>query len=309
MAREITHKTHYKQNLPDKIFMAVVYLTLILTFLVTLYPLIFTVSASISDPSAVSSGEMILWPVRVNFDGYKHLLGYKDIWVGYANTIFYTVAGTALNLLVTLPAAYALSRKDLKGRNFLMAIFVVTMYFSGGMIPGYLNMKSFHLLNTRAVMLVSGLVSVYNMIVCRTFFASSIPWELHEAACLDGASDAKTFTKVILPLSKPIMAVMTLYYGVTHWNGYFDAMIYLRDRDKFPLQMILREILAESQGIVNVLSETTDTATFQALMQQQDVANQLKYAVIIVATLPMMVAYPFLEKHFAKGVMIGSVKG
>ena len=309
MAREITHKTHYKQNLPDKIFMAVVYLTLILTFLVTLYPLIFTVSASISDPSAVSSGEMILWPVRVNLEGYKHLLGNKDIWIGYANTIFYTVAGTALNLLVTLPAAYALSRKDLKGRNFLVAIFVVTMYFSGGMIPGYLNMKSFHLLNTRAVMLVSGLVSVYNMIVCRTFFASSIPWELHEAACLDGASDAKTFTKVILPLSKPIMAVMTLYYGVTHWNGYFDAMIYLRDRDKFPLQMILREILAESQGIVNVLSETTDTATFQALMQQQDVANQLKYAVIIVATLPMMVAYPFLEKHFAKGVMIGSVKG
>ena len=289
--------------------MTIVYLFLILFFLMTLYPIIFVVSASVSDPVAVSSGKMLLLPVGLNFQGYEHLLAYKDIWVGYANSLFYTVVGTILNLLVTLPAAYALSRKDLKGRNFLMGIFVVTMYFGGGMIPSYLNMKSLHLLNTRWILLISGLVSVYNMIVCRTFFGSSIPWELHEAACLDGASDAQTFTKVVLPLSKPVMAVMTLYYGEAHWNAYFNAMIYLRDRVKFPLQLILREILIEAQGVTDILSEVTDAEALKAMMQQQDVANQLKYAVIIVATVPMLIIYPFLEKYFAKGVMIGSVKG
>lgn len=190
-----------------------------------------------------------------------------------------------------------------------MSIIVITMYFSGGLIPSYLNVKSFGLLNTRTVMVVLGAVSAYNLIVARTFFASTIPWELHEAAYLDGANDFSVFTKVVLPLSKPIMVVMMLYYGVGHWNSYFNAMIYLKDTEKFSLQLILRQILLQAQSISNTLMESVDAETMKALLAQQDTANQLKYAVIVIATVPMLILYPFLEKNFAKGVMIGSVKG
>lgn len=302
-------KKHMKMGKVDAIFMGVVYVTLFLMFVVTLYPMIFVLSASFSDPKMVATGKMVLFPVGFTVEAYKYLLKYTDLWVGYANTIFYTVCGTALNLLVTIPAAYALSRKDLKGRDILMGVFVVTMYFSGGLIPGYLNIKSFHLLNTRTVMLITGMVSAYNLIVARTFFATTIPWELHEAAYLDGANDTTVFTRIVLPLSKPIMAVMLLYYGVEHWNSYFNAMIYLRDNIKFPLQLVLRQILIQAQGISGSLTEGVDAETMKALMAQQDTANQLKYAVIVVATVPMMIVYPFLQKHFEKGVMIGSVKG
>lgn len=304
-----TKKKHYRMTLGDKVLMAFIYTFLILFFVATLYPVLFVASASISDPAAVSSGKMVLWPIGINFDGFKHLMSLPEIWLGYGNTFFYTIVGTLIDLLVTIPAAYALSRRDLGGRNFLMGIFVVTMYFSGGLIPGYLNMRSFGLINTRWVILLSGAVSVYNLIVSRTFFASSIPWELHEAAWLDGASNAKVLRTVVLPLSKPILAVMTLYYGVGHWNTYFNAMIYLRDRDKYPLQLFLREILTEAQGLANILQENMDADAAAEMMRQQDMANQLKYAVIIVATVPMLVLYPFLQKYFEKGIMIGSVKG
>lgn len=303
-------KRRIKMTVQDRIFMSVTYLLLASIFLVTLYPMIFVLSASFSDPKMVSAGKMILWPVGLSTAGYEYLLQLREIWTGYANTIFYTVLGTALNVLVTIPAAYALSRKDMKGRGFIMGIFIVTMYFSGGLIPGYLNIKSMGLLNTRMVLLISGLVSTYNMIVARTFFASTIPWELHEAACLDGASDFQTLRKVVLPLSKSILAVMVLYYGVSHWNSYFEAMIYLRDRGKYPLQLILREILVQAQGLSSMMSDSgMDPEAYEALTQQQDMANQLKYAVIVVATVPMLLVYPWLEKYFAKGVMIGSVKG
>lgn len=302
-------KKRMKMTRADIIFMAFTYTILVLIFVVTLYPMIFVLSASVSDPKMVSFGKMVLWPVGITLDGYKYLLDYKDIWVGYANTFIYTIGGTFLDLLVTIPAAYALSRKDLKGRGFFMAMFVVTMYFNGGLIPTYLNVKSLGLLNTRAVMMILGLVSTYNLIVARTFFASTIPWELHEAAYLDGASDFKTFIKVVLPLSKSILAVMLLYYGVTHWNSYFNAMIYLRDNTKYPLQMILRQILLQANAMNNTMLEGADAETFKALLAQQDTANQLKYAVIVVSTVPMLILYPFLEKYFAKGVMIGSVKG
>lgn len=298
-----------KMSGQDMIFMCIVYLILTCVFVLTLYPMLFVLSASFSDPKMVSTGNMILWPVGVNLDGYKHLLKYQDIWVGYANTIFYTVGGTVLNLFATIPAAYALSRKDMKGRNIIMGLFIVTMYFGGGLIPGYLNMKSLGLLNTRTVMLIGGLVSAYNLIVSRTFFTNTIPWELHEAAWLDGASDFQAFTKVVLPLSKPILAVMMLYYGVGHWNTYFGAMIYLKDREKYPLQLILREILAEAQTLAASFENAVDAEEIRALLQQQDLANQLKYALIVVSTLPMLLIYPSLEKYFAKGVMIGSIKG
>jgi len=227
----------------DRIFLGTVYLLLFAYFVLMLYPLVYVFSASLSDPHAVASGQMVLWPIEPSWQAYDYILHYKEIWLGYANTIFYTVAGTALNLIVTLPCAYALSRKDMVGRGLLMTFFVITMYISGGIIPSYLNLNELGMLNTRWALLLPGVLSVYNMIVARTFFSNSIPWELHEAAFLDGCSDFKMFTKVVLPLSSPIIVVLMLYYGVGHWNAYFNAMIYIQDRSLFPLQVFLREIL------------------------------------------------------------------
>ncbi len=311
MKRNMERKKTIKKKISgsDRAFVSFNYLFLIIIFIITLYPLIFVASASISSPAAVASGKVILLPKDITYQGYIYLAGYKELWIGYGNTLFYTVVGTLLNLLFTIPAAYALSRRDMAGRNVIMAIFIFTMYFSGGLIPIYLNMKSLHLLNTRAVLLLGGLVAVYNLIVSRTFFGNTIPWELHEAAQIDGASDIKTFTRIILPLSRPILAVMTLYYGVGHWNSYFSAMIYIQDRKKFPLQLFLREVLTQSKMASEVLIEIADAEAVQAMLQLQDTANLLKYAVIIVSTLPMLLIYPWLQKYFEKGVMIGSVKG
>ena len=303
-------KRRMKLSVGERIFNTVNFLFLTTMFIITLYPLIYVVSASISNPTAVASGKMILWPIEPTLDGYNFVFKYKEIWTGYGNTIFYTVVGTLLNLLVTLPAAYALARKDMAGRGFIMTMFIVTMYFGGGLIPGYLNMNSFGLVNTRAVMLIGGLVNTYNLIVARTFFANSIPWELQEAAYLDGASTFKLFMKVVLPLSAPIIVVMTLYYGIAHWNQYFSALVYLRDRDLFPLQIILREILTQSQLSADALNEGGYTAAEIAEMQRMsDTANRMKYCVIVLSAAPMLAIYPWLQKYFAKGVMVGSVKG
>ncbi len=294
----------------EKVFCAVNYIFLACLFVITLYPLLYVLSASFSDPVAVASGKMVLWPIEPSLGGYEFIIKYKDIWTGYANTIFYTVAGTILNLLFTLPAAYALARKDMAGRGFIMTLFIITMYFGGGLIPGYLNMNSFGLVNTRASMLVVGLVSAYNLIVARTFFANSIPWELQEAAYLDGASTFKLFTKVILPLSSPIIVVLTLYYGINHWNQYFNAMVYLKDRELFPLQIILKEILTQSQLSAKALAEGGfEPAEIAEMQRMTDTANRMKYCVIIVSTVPMLAIYPWLQKYFAKGAMVGSVKG
>ncbi len=293
----------------DKIFGFFNSLFLIVMFIIALYPIIFVLSASISDPQMVSTGKMLLWPVGVTWSGYEKLFIYKDLWVGYGNTVFYTICGTTLNLLATLPCAYALSRRDFTPRSIVMIFFMFTMFFGGGMIPGYLNVRDLGLVNTRFYILIHGLISVSNMIVCRTFFANTIPWEMQEAAMLDGASDFGLFTKIILPLSKPIIAVMSLYYGVGRWNSYFTEMIYLKDRSKFPLQLILKEILADAQLSAEQLGEMTDVEEILAMLKKQDTANLLKYCVIVAATLPMMLIYPWLQKYFEKGVMIGSVKG
>lgn len=282
---------------------------LVVMFIVALYPIIFVLSASISDPHMVNTGKMLLFPVGITWKGYEKLFVYKDLWVGYGNTVFYTVCGTVLNLLATLPCAYALSRRDFRPRNMVMIFFMFTMFFSGGMIPGYLNVRDLGLVNTRFFILIHGLISVSNMIVCRTFFANTIPWEMQEAAMLDGASDFGLFTRIILPLSKPIIAVMSLYYGVGRWNSYFTEMIYLKDRSKFPLQLILKEILADAQLSADQLGNMTDVEEILDMLQRQDTANMLKYCVIVAATLPMMLIYPWLQKYFEKGVMIGSVKG
>lgn len=231
-----------------------------------------------------------------------------DLRVFYANTIYYTVAGTILNVFATAMAGYALSRRDMPGRGFILTLFVITMYFSGGMIPSYLNMKELGLTNTRTLMLIMGLVGVTNIIICKTFFATSIPWEMHEAAFLDGADDMKIFSKVILPMSKPILAVTTIMHAVGHWNNYFTAMIYLKDEKLYPLQMFLREILMKSQ-IASSMVGGEDGDSIVSMIVEQNIANQMKYALIVVATVPILATYPWLEKYFEKGFTIGSVKG
>lgn len=304
------NRQRIRQSRGDRVFGIVNGAVLALIFIITLYPMLYVLSASFSDPNAVASGKMVLLPVQPSLQAYAYILQYNDIWTGYANTIFYTVVGTVINLAVTLPCAYAFSRRDFKGRSVLMPLFIVTMYFQGGLIPSYLNMRSLGLVDTRMALLILGAVSVYNLIVARTFFANSIPWELHEAAFLDGCSDFKLFFSIVLPLSAPITVVMLLYYGIAHWNSYFNAYIYLRNRSLYPLQVFLREILTMG----SFMSEISDLGACSAediayFTKQAETANMMKYAIIVVSTLPMLIIYPFLEKYFAKGVMIGSVKG
>ncbi len=292
----------------DRFFITMIYFVLIILFVLVLYPIIFVISASFSDPDMVTSGKMILWPVGFTMSGYHYVFGYKEIWTGYANTMFYTLFGTLLSLAATLPCAYSLSRKDLTGRKFVMTLFIITMYFGGGLIPTYLNYQSFGLINTRTIILISGMVSAYNIIVCRSFFMTTIPWELQESANIDGCGDFKTFTLIVLPLSKPIIVVIALFNAVGHWNGYFSAMIYLQNRSLYPLQLFLREILVMSQINTAVLLSAT-AEEVESLLRQAKTANLLKYAVIVISTIPMMIIYPWLQNFFAKGVMIGSIKG
>lgn len=305
------HISKVRQSRGDRAFGIVNGLLIALSFAITLYPLIYVISASISSPDAVASGRMILWPVDITWKGYQYILQYGDIWTGYANTLFYTLVGTSINLIVTLPCAYGLSRRDVPFRGLVMTLFLITMYISGGLIPGYINLSEMHMINTRWVLLLPGAVSTYNLIVARTFFANTIPWELHEAAFLDGCSNIRLFLKIVLPLSAPIVVVMTLYYGVAHWNSYFNAMIYLSDRSKYPLQVFLREILTKGQFAADAIQSGASFTEEEmiAMMKETETANLIKYCVIIVSTVPMMILYPFLQRFFTKGVMIGAVKG
>lgn len=305
------HISKVRQSRGDRAFGIVNGLLIALSFAITLYPLIYVISASISSPDAVASGRMILWPVDITWKGYQYILQYGDIWTGYANTLFYTLVGTSINLIVTLPCAYGLSRRDVPFRGLVMTLFLITMYISGGLIPGYINLSEMHMINTRWVLLLPGAVSTYNLIVARTFFSNTIPWELHEAAFLDGCSNIRLFLKIVLPLSAPIVVVMTLYYGVAHWNSYFSAMIYLSDRSKYPLQVFLREILTKGQFAAEAIQSGASFTEEEmiAMMKETETANLIKYCVIIVSTVPMMILYPFLQRFFTKGVMIGAVKG
>ena len=289
--------------LSDKIMRAVVYALMFILILIILYPLIYVVSSSFSSGEAVTSGKVLLWPVDFSLQGYKAVFAYKQVWVGYRNTIFYTVVGTLLNLTLTIMAAYPLSRKNFQGRNFYMTLFLITMFFSGGIIPNYILMTKLHLTNTRWALILSGSISVYNMIIMRTFFQNSIPNELLEAAKIDGITDIGYLFKVVLPLSKSILAVITLYYVVGHWNSYFNAMLYLRDESLYPLQLVLRSIL--NVGKID-LSQITDA---EIIKQMRGLSDLMKYSLIIISSAPIIIAYPFVQRFFEKGVMIGSVKG
>lgn len=304
----VIKKSTIKESKTDRIFLGFVYVLLIFALVIVAYPLIYITSASISDPSVVNSGEMWLWPKEVTFEGYTTILRNQDIWRGYFNTVIYTVVGTALNLFVTIPAGYVLSRKDFPLKGIFTKMMVITMFISGGMIPSYILVNNLGLTNTMWALILPGAASVYNIVVTRTFFQSSIPDELTEAAVMDGATNFKIFTAVILPLAKPIVAVMALFYGVGHWNQYFQALLYIDDRSKYPLQMVLREILV-LQDLSSNPSTMMSEATAEYLNQQQNLSAIIKYGVMIVATLPIIMVYPFLQKYFVKGVMLGSLKG
>jgi len=299
-------KLKYK-NKADLVFDSLNYILMFGVLVIILYPLIYVVSASFSDPYKVSSGEMWLLPKGFTLEGYKRLFNYSEIWLSYLNTIFYTVVGTTFNLAVTLPCAYSLSRKDFQGKGLIMLIIVITMFFSGGLIPSYINIKNLKLLNTRLIIIIGGATSAYNIIVSRTFFATTIPNELQEASKIDGCSNWKLFIKIVLPLSKPLIAVMALFFGVGHWNSYFGPMIYLRDRKLFPLQLILREILIQSKVSAEMVAVDSDMAL--AVEELARISEMIKYTSIIVATVPMLILYVFLQKYFVKGVMIGAIKG
>ncbi|MBW7453110.1 carbohydrate ABC transporter permease [Paenibacillus sepulcri] len=298
-----------KETRADKLFVLMNYIYLFIALIVVLYPVLFIISASVSDPKYVSSGEMWLLPKGLNLDGYSRVFGNSKIWSGYLNTVIYTVLGTALNLFVTLPAAYALSRSDFAGRGLFMGLILVTMFFGGGLVPTYLLVKSLGLMNTMGALILPAAASVWNIVVARTFFQTTVPRELQEAAHIDGCTNTGLFLRIILPLSGPIIAVMALFYGVMHWNSYFNALIYLNTESKYPLQLILRQILV----LQEMSAETTGAAVSgdmaAAMNNKAEVASLVKYAAIVVSTLPIIAVYPFLQRYFVQGVMIGSVKG
>ncbi len=292
-----------RQSTGDRVFEIVNTALLALILLVILYPLWFVVIASVSDPAKVVAGDVLLWPAGVSFEAYRMVFRDSMIMTGYRNTLYYTLLGTAINLVMTVLAAYPLSRKDWVGRGFFMALVMFTMFFSGGTIPTYLLMNDLGLINTTWAIVLPGAVSVYNAIVMRTFFINSIPLELQEAAQVDGCSNTRLLLRIVLPLSKPILAVMVLFYGVAHWNAFFGALIYITESDRYPLQLVLRSILIQNTASQDMLGEV-DTLGNRVML-----AETIKYALIIVSTLPMMVLYPFLQRFFEKGVMVGSVKG
>ncbi|ETY71810.1 carbohydrate ABC transporter permease [Bifidobacterium moukalabense] len=297
-------KVHQKKTVSDWIVDIVIWTVLALTVAAIIYPIWFVIIASVSNQTMVNQGKVSILPVGMSFGGYAKVFADSRIWVGYRNTIVYSVLGTALNMLVTIPAAFALSRREFKPRRVILFLLTFTMFFSGGLIPSYLLYKQLGLLDSMWVFILPGAVSVWNLIIARSFFESSIPEDLHDAAQIDGLGYFGYFLKIVLPLSSAILAVLALYYFVGHWNDFFTGLVYIRDNDKLPLQNVLRSIL-----LANQTGMTGQNSGGMDLIQQRDFANQIKYGVIIVSTLPLLVIYPFLQKYFNKGVMIGAVKG
>ena len=289
-------------SIGDKAFDSIIYIISTVCVLMCLYPLYLVVINSFSDPYAVARGEVYLFPKGFSLEAYVEAFKNGNIMRGYANSLFYTVVGTVLNMVMTIPAAYALSKPKLAGRNVFMMIIVFTMYFGGGLVPHYLLLRGMGLLNTRMVVLLNGAVVSTNLIVARTFFASSIPRELEEAAEIDGCSGPKTFLQIVLPLSKAMIGVIVLYYAVARWNNFSSSLYYQpRKPEYYSLQMVLRDMLTVMKGAAAIESELAE--------HYANVYNQIKYSVIVIASLPLMILYPFLQKYFDKGVMLGSVKG
>lgn len=289
-----------RRHLGDKVFYLINSIILGLLALIILYPLYFIIIASISDPDAVLAGKVVLYPVNITLSGFHKIIERQDVWRGYLNTIIYTAITVILSLVVTVPAGWALSRKTLPKKKLFMVFFIIPMFFGGGLIPFYNVMSSLHLINSMWAVILPSILSVWNLFMTKTFFESSIPEGLIEAAKIDGAGQFRIFLSVVLPLSKAILAVMALYYAVGQWNSYFNAMIFIQNEDLYPLQLVLKEILIASESTVGGSGET--------ILEQFRLANQLKYVSVIVSSVPVLMLYPFVQKYFAQGAMIGSLK-
>jgi multiple sugar transport system permease protein/putative aldouronate transport system permease protein len=294
-----------KDTRGDRIFMVINYLALTILLLIVLYPLIYILSASFSDPRAVTSGRVWLWPVEPTLRGYEAIFKNKLLVSGFANALFYTIVGTLINVVMTILAAYPLSRPDLPGRGILTLIFFFTTLFSGGLIPSYLVVRDLGMINTRWAMLIPGALAVWNVLIMRTYFQTSIPRELYEAAQLDGCDEFTYLRSVVLPLSGPIIAVVALFYAVGHWNAFFNALIYLTSKELWPLQLVLRDILVQNNVDPSMLSGLD----VKEMILRQTLRESLKYSLIVFATVPLLLVYPFVQQHFVKGILLGSVKG
>lgn len=297
-------RSAYKEFIEERAFNTFNAAFLTFWLLIILYPLVFIVSSSFSSTSAVLSGKVWLFPVEPSLAGYKAVFGYRKIWSGYSNTIFYTVVGTAVNVAMTILAAYPLSRRDFRGRGFFTFFFTFTMLFNGGLIPTYLTVMRVGLLDTRWALIIPNALTIWNVIVARTYFQHTIPEELLEASRIDGCGDIRFLVSVVLPLSGPILAVITLFYAVDHWNSFFSALIYLKDQARYPLQMILREIL-----IQNTVTSATMSMDVSEQAKIEGLADLMRYSLIIVASVPVLLIYPFVQRYFVQGVMIGALKG
>jgi multiple sugar transport system permease protein/putative aldouronate transport system permease protein len=294
----------------DRVFNIINFTFLALILVAVLYPLIYVLSSSFSDAEAVLAGRVRLFPVGFTFDGYRAVLENREVWLGYGNTIIYTAVGTTINVALTIMLAYPLSRRDFVGRGAIMFFVTFTMFFNGGLIPTYLLIRNLGLLDTRLVMVLHSAIGVWNVIVARTFLQATIPQELYDSATVDGASNIRVLVSVVLPLSGPIIAVISLFYGVAHWNSFFAAFIYLRSPDLRPLQIILREILVEnSERMGSDFMVSLSAGELEAMTERQFLQALLQYALIVVATLPILLVYPFVQKYFVRGVMIGALKG
>ena len=291
----------------DIIYDTILFILLTLVFLVVAYPLYFVIISSVSDPIAVSNGEVTFYPIGFTLDGYREVFKTNTVVRGFLNSLLYTVCGVSVNLLVTLPTGYALSRKDFALKKFVTFFYMLTMFIGGGMMPTYLIVKQTGLLNSMWALIIPGAMGVYNMIVAKTFFSTNIPLELMEAAKLDGCGNTRFFFHIVLPLSGAITAILVLYYGQGHWNSYFSALLYINDREKWPLQLELRNILLLNSNTMTKEFITEEMRKEQA--RREALAKMMKYSLIIISSIPMLIVYPFVQKHFVKGVMIGSVKG
>ena len=294
----------FHRRMADPLFGLVTYGLIAVAIVLIVYPLYFIVIASISDPNLVQQGKVILFPRGITFDGYLTIFGTSTIVRGFANSVLYTVVGTALSVTMILTGAYALSRKDMPGRNLFMILFVITMFFDGGMIARYLVVKELGMLNTMWAVVLPGAVGVWNLIIARTFLQQNLSPELREAAQLDGASDFRFFFGIAIPLSKPLIVLMVMIHLVANWNAFFDAMIYLNDESKYPLQLVLRNVLIQSQASASGM----DMASMDSTAAAQKMGELLKYSMIVVSTIPLLIAFPFLQRHFIKGATLGALK-
>lgn len=291
-------------------FDVVIYVVLSIIMLMLLYPIYFVLIASFSEPYEVVAGNVVFWLKGFSIESYKNVFTNSKIWVGYANTLYYTFFGTILNLVLTIPAAYALSKPYMWKRNWITTFFIIPMYFSGGLLPTYLQVRDLGLLNKSYTLVILSGLSIYNLVVARTYFQSSIPESLYEAAEIDGSSQYGQFFKIALPLSKPILAVITLYYAVARWNDYYNSLVYVSSSKYHSLQMVLRNILLQNQNAISNTDFTMlDTEQMLEAVQKTYLAESMKYSVIFIASLPMLILYPFIQKYFVKGVMVGAVKG